>query len=131
MKWSELFSWKKKSGRLKPELEYILSFNSQEIRLREPNGIEHELKTSDLRGVAVETNDSGPWGMDFWWLLFGADDRIAIAYPQGATGEQSMLKWLVALQGFNHEQLSQAMRSTGNAIFPIWHIADNSKTETS
>ena len=37
----------------------------------------------------IETNDSGPFGADVWWLLFGADDRIAVAFPQGATGEQA------------------------------------------
>ena len=60
---------------------------------------------------------------DVWWLLFGADDRIAVAFPQGASGEQEAIDWLIALPGFDHEAMIMAMGSTGNAVFPVWRRA--------
>jgi hypothetical protein len=75
---------------------------------------------SDLSGVMIETNDSGPFGPDVWWLLFGADDRLACAFPQGAVGEQVVVNSLLGLPGFDHEAMIMAMGSTSNAVFPVW-----------
>jgi hypothetical protein len=68
----------------------------------------------------IETNDSGPFGADIWWLLFGADDRLACAFPQGAAGEKAAVDRLLGLPGFDHEAMIMAMGSTGNAVFPVW-----------
>jgi hypothetical protein len=46
-----------------------------------------------MAGVAFETNDTGPWGADVWWLLFGSDEQLAGVFPQGATGESSALDY--------------------------------------
>jgi hypothetical protein len=73
-----------------------------------------------MAGVAFETNDTGPWGADVWWLLFGSDEQLAGVFPQGATGESSALDYLMILPGFDHEQLTKAMCSTANAVFPVW-----------
>ncbi len=75
---------------------------------------------SELRGVIIETDDSGPWGADLWWLLFGADDRVAVAFPGGATGEQVVIDRLMALPGFDFETMTRAMGSTEVAVFPVW-----------
>lgn len=75
---------------------------------------------ADLSGVAIETNDSGPWGADVWWLLFGAGDGLACASPMGATGEDSAVNHLAALPGFDHGEMVKAMTSTDNALFPVW-----------
>ena len=53
-----------------------------------PDGLE-KIAWNDVDVVAIETNDSGPWGADVWWLLEGADKRCA--YPQCATGDDAAL----------------------------------------
>jgi hypothetical protein len=75
---------------------------------------------ADLMGVAIETNDSGPWGADVWWLLFGADGKLACAFPQGASGDEAVIDRLTRLPGFDHEKMMDAMCSTGNALFSVW-----------
>ena len=90
------------------------------ISLMDDAGVRHSLAKRDMIGVMVETNDSGPWGADVWWLLFGADDRIALSFPQGAEGEQRLLDYLVALENFDHAAMAKAMRSVENAVFPLW-----------
>ncbi|GAA0653339.1 hypothetical protein [Brevundimonas lenta] len=91
------------------------------IRVRDEQGRLQFVGTRDLSAVVVETNDSGPWGLDVWWLLFGAGDQLVCTFPQGAAGEPALLEYLMALPGFDYDQLSRAMRSTANDRFPVWH----------
>ena len=105
------------------EAAYIVSVEGDGISVTDPNGEEKTLALEDLSGVMIETSDSGPSGADVWWLLFGDDDRIAIAFPQGATGERDAIDWLIALPGFDHEAMTMAMGSTANAVFPVWRRA--------
>lgn len=56
-----------------------------------------QLAKADLIGVAIETNNLGPFAPDLWWLLFGIDDRLACRFPHGASGEEQALDYLTAL----------------------------------
>ena len=105
------------------EADYIVSVDGDGISVTDPKGEQKTLALAELNGVMIETNDSGPFGADVWWLLFGADDRIAVAFPQGAAGEQAAIDWLVGLPGFDHEAMIMAMGSTANAVFPVWRRA--------
>ena len=78
---------------------------------------------ADLSGVIIETNDSGPWGADVWWLIFGGDDQLACAFPQGAAGEKAVIDFLMLLPSFDHSEMIKAMTSTGKAVFPVWRRA--------
>ena len=105
---------------LQPECEWEISCTASSIELRDRDGSKKHMQKDALRGIAIETNDSGPWGSDVWWLLFGEDDRLEIAWPQGASGEQAVIDWIMALPGFDKDHFTDAMRSTGNAVFPVW-----------
>jgi hypothetical protein len=105
------------------EAAYIVGVEGEGISVADPNGEEKALPLAELSGVMIETNDSGPSGADVWWLLFGADDRIAVTFPQGATGEKAVIDWLIALPGFDHEAMIMAMGSTADAVFPVWRRA--------
>ena len=102
------------------EAGYIVSLDGERIGVTDPKGEATTLALADLNGVMIETNDSGPFGADVWWLLFGADDRMAVAFPQGADGEEEAINWLTGLPGFDHEAMIMAMGSTTNAVFPVW-----------
>jgi predicted tellurium resistance membrane protein TerC len=108
------------SGRLDPEARWTVALDEAAIHVTDPAGETAVLARADLSGVALETNDSGPWGADVWWLLFGADETVACAFPQGAGGEDALVAMLVALPGFDHDALIDAMASTGNALFALW-----------
>lgn len=120
-----MFGWfGKRTARLQPEARWIVEAASDQLRVTDPAGTVQTLAKAELRGVAIETNDTGPWGADVWWLLFGADDHVACAYPQGATGENVMLDYLSALPGFDFAAMSAAMGSADNALFPVWRKND-------
>ena len=116
-----VFGWRRKrSARLQPEAQWIVAVDDLSIRVTDHAGATVELGKGDLVGVVIETNDSGPWGADLWWLLFGADDRLACAFPQGATGETALIDYLAGFPGFDHGEMIRAMGSTGNAVVPVW-----------
>ncbi len=74
----------------------------------------------DVTGIAVETNDSEPWGSDVWWMFFGPDGRLNLTFPQGATGEDAVLDRIMKLPGFDHTEMIAAMASTDNSTFIVW-----------
>lgn len=71
---------------------------------------------ADLGAVHMETNDSGPWGADVWWLLEDKSGVVKVAFPQLATGENTVLERLQMLSGFQ----VNGMNSMENARFPCW-----------
>lgn len=116
-----MFGWfRKRSARLEPEARWQVTTDSTAIQICDDKGETKALAWDDLSAILIETNDSGPWGADVWWLLLGADDHVACAYPQGATGEAAALDIFMALEGFDHAQMTAAMGSAENAIFPVW-----------
>lgn len=120
-----MFGWlRTRAFRAQPEARWTVTLGNGHVQVTDDRGEVKRLAMADLRCVAIETNDSGPWGADVWWLLFGADDRVACLYPQGATGDSAMLDYLCALPGFDFAEMARAMGSTDNALFPIWRRED-------
>lgn len=117
-----MFGWLRKLRYDPPprEARWVVAVDGEAIRVTDEEGEVRAVAKSELAGVAIETNDTGPWGADVWWLLFGGDDRLACAFPMGATGEREAMDYLAALPEFDHGEMIEAMRSTGNALFPVW-----------
>ena len=105
---------------MEPESQWIVTIAGERVQVADPKGDVRGVARADLHSIVIETNDSGPWGADFWWLLIGPDGQVACTYPQGATGEQDAMDWLFTLPGFDHEAMIQASASTGNAFFELW-----------
>ena len=117
-----MFGWLKKATpvRLEPEASWTVIVQDGAFKVTDHKGTMSVLPTDDLSGVAIETNDTGPWGTDVWWLLFGDRDQLACGFPQGATGEQEVIDYLMKLTGFDHSEMISAMTSTNNAVFRVW-----------
>jgi hypothetical protein len=116
-----IFGWfKKKPPALQPESKWVVAIEGDRIKICDGAEQVKSIAKSDLSGVAVETNDSGPWGADLWWLLFDGAGALACAVPQGATGEQTVIDYFSALPSFDHGEMGKAMASTGNAVFAVW-----------
>jgi hypothetical protein len=100
-----------------PEAEFIVEVTADdEIVCRAPQQADQIIKVADVGAVYVETNDTGPWGADVWWLLNDKCGQTKVAFPQGATGEETALGRLRLLPGFE----VRGMNSTGNARFMCW-----------
>lgn len=100
-----------------PEAQFVVEVTADdEIVCRAPKQAEQRIKMADLAAVYVETNDSGPWGADVWWLLNDDTGKTKVAFPQLATGETEALARLQQLPGFT----IRGMNSTALARFECW-----------
>ena len=101
------------------ERAILVKFDQDNISATYPDGAVQAIAWKDVHRVTIETNDSGPWGADVWWLLEGLRDRCV--YPQGATGEAEVLPELQnRFPGFSDQAVITAMGSTSNARFVCW-----------
>lgn len=106
------------------ERKVIVRCDEEGISAAFPSGKNEAIAWSEVQRVAIETNDSGPWGSDLWWLLEG--DAKRCAYPLGATGEREALALFPAkFPGFSHEAVIEAHGSTSNARFLCWERSNH------
>ncbi len=105
---------------LHPECLWRVFVGEAAIAVVDDRGRVVRLATDDIEQIVIETNDRGPWGADFWWMLFGGGEEFHVAFPQGATGEDAAIEVLMKLPGFDHDRYVGAMRSTRKARFVVW-----------
>lgn len=100
-----------------PEAQFFVQVTADDdITCRATNQAEQCIRMADLAAVYVETNDSGPWGADVWWLLSDDTGQKRVAFPQLATGEDAALERLRRLPGFE----TRGMNSGENGRFMCW-----------
>lgn len=104
---------------LVPESHYVVTMTDRDVSCQRPDGSVQRIPFANLESVMIETNDSGPAGMDFWWVLSGEGESGCI-FPQGATGEEALLERLTKLPHFDNEAFTAAARSTHNDTFLCW-----------
>ena len=101
------------------ERAVIVKIDDSGISASYPKGDFQSITWPEVDRVMIETNDSGPWGADVWWIVNGSGKTCS--YPGGATGEQEALaEFPKRFPGFNNEQVIRAMGSTSNAQFVCW-----------
>ena len=88
------------------------------LRVWHPVDGDHEVALDDVDRVAIETDDTGPWGSDVRWVIVAGDALVVI--PLGATGEAALLDWVQSLPGVDNEAIIEAMGSTSIGRFPVW-----------
>ncbi len=101
---------------LLPEKKFTVTVTEESILVRDPDGNVSSVDLVEITSVTVETNDSGPWGMDVWFIVKGASDNELCTYPMGATNDEKALDYFVTLPGFE----LKGMNSTENARFVCW-----------
>lgn len=101
-----------------PEAEFVVEVDDRLVRCTRPNGEVEQVDWEDLRAVILETNDTGPIGMDVLWILVGTDSGCVI--PQGARGEDALIRALQRLPGFDNEAMIRASTSVENRQFLCW-----------
>jgi hypothetical protein len=91
---------------VQPEANWVVLLVDDLIVVRTPDAKVERVRIPDLQAVYVETNDSGPWGIDVWWILEGRETQCI--YPLGATGENEVLAELKKLPGFEVKGMNSA-----------------------
>lgn len=106
-----------------PESRWQVSREGECIVVVEPDGTRVEANIDELDLIHITTNDTGPVGIDFWWVLEDAGEIILCAFPLGATGDEAVIAWMRDLPGFDMDAMGGAIRSTTNADFIVWKRA--------
>jgi len=83
-----------------------------------PNGTIQTLSWKDLIRIEIQTNDTGPWDWDVWFVLVGTKDEVS--FPLGATGQEEVLAKLETVTGAEREQLIAGMNCTTDRTFVTW-----------
>jgi len=60
-----------------PESLYQVTFDEQRVSCKQPDGEDDSLDWNELGAVVIETNDTGPWCTDFYYLLVSRDNVVA------------------------------------------------------
>lgn len=97
----------------------VVTIDDTGISATYPSGDIQRIPWDEVEQVTIETNDSGPWGADVWWILSGADRRCI--YPNGATGEQDALaEFPRRFPQFSNKAVIEALCCTSNKQFVCW-----------
>lgn len=103
------------SSRVPFERDVVVGTSDTGITSAYPNGAVQAIEWASVSRIAVETNDSGPWGADVWWCLEGPSSFCS--FPQGAAGEAAAIDGIrERFPGFR----VRGMDSTSNARFVCW-----------
>lgn len=101
------------------EAAWTLQCDDFGVSVHWPKGEQQTMAWDAVDTIAIETNDSGPWGADVWTVLEGQGERVL--WPQGSTGEEGMLAKLQRrYPGFDDDAVIAAMGCTDNARFVCW-----------
>lgn len=96
--------------------DFEVQLKGDTILVIRPDHTAYSIKFRDLTEVYVETNDSGPWGHDVWFVLIDEMNDNGVTFPLGAVGEALVMELLYTLKGFKLD----GMNSTNNAKHICW-----------
>lgn len=75
---------------------------------------------SDLSSIVVATDDSGPWGDDVVFILYGSGGQPLSIFPSDALGNEGFVAWMATTPGYRDRELARSMASTQVARFTVW-----------
>ena len=101
------------------ERRWVVRFDPSGVAVDHPGGQQQSIRFDEVQTVAIETNASGSWGPDVWWVLEGNDKMCT--FPFGATGEQAAYSELTSrFPDFDSAAAIRAAGCTDNALFVCW-----------
>lgn len=97
------------------EEDWIVGIRNGILSVISPTQKSAEIRFEEIKGIAIETNDSGPFGADVIWHV--SDGKITIHFPMGARGEKEVVEELMKIDSFNYQEMIDAMGSVDNKVF--------------
>jgi len=97
------------------EEKWVVELKDNRLSVTTPAHENAQILFDQIKGVAIETNDTGPFGSDVIWHI--SDGKVTIQFPMGATGERQAIYALQQLDGFDNQAVIDAMACTENRVF--------------
>jgi hypothetical protein len=86
------------------------------LHVTSPGRKRAKIRMTTVIGIAIESNQSGPWGSNIIWHV--SDGKFSLHFPVGATGEPEILEAFQQLPGFDNQAVANARAcTTSNEIF--------------
>ncbi len=99
-----------------PEERFEVCTTDRTIIVRHDSGRMTAACLDDVSAIYAETNDSGPWGIDLWFVMLDANGRQVCYFPLGATNQQAAFDKFEQLPGF----VMNGMNCTTDGWHPCW-----------
>lgn len=100
------------------ERSFVVTADDARLVCQFAEGPESTIRWAELEEVLIVTTDEGPYWADVFWVFRGVNGFVE--FPLGASGEAAAADRATKLPGFDHVQMTKAMRSTDNARFVVW-----------
>ncbi|MEO6254913.1 MAG: hypothetical protein ABIO79_16500 [Ferruginibacter sp.] len=101
-----------------PEEDYVVTITGTNIRVEHPERETEQVMWDNIQEIKLINTDEGPWLPDVWLALIGKEDGCII--PLGTKGYNEVYDIVSKYEGFNFENVTNSMRCTDNAEFPLW-----------
>ena len=98
-----------------------VKISNNKLVITDPQQNIQTIQLSDIQGIVIRTDDSGPAGSDVLWFI--SDGSSLISFPMGARGEAKVLDTLQKIEGFDNVEFIKAMGSVDNKLFYILNRA--------
>ena len=118
-----MLNWLREKLRYNPPVkQWAVAISDGCIVTKDGTGAERSLPVAELKTIVVATDDSGPWGDDVVFLIYGDRPEPMTIFPLEADGCQEFVAWLSARPGFRDREMARAMASTSVARFVVWSV---------
>lgn len=113
---SKLF--KPKQPKKTPEQEYLITLTEEYVKVEHPSRETEQINLADINEIGIVTTDEGPYLPDVWMVLMG--EKSGCSLPQGAPKFDDVYDIVSKFEGFDYDEVINAMGSADNASFTIW-----------
>jgi len=97
------------------EEQWHVKISNHGLEVINPSHDVQRIRLEAIQRIAVQTNDSGPFGSDVIWLVSDGDSTIS--FPMGAKGESDVLGAFQKIDGFDNLEFINSMSSVENNVF--------------
>ncbi|WP_200865120.1 MULTISPECIES: hypothetical protein [Brevundimonas] len=99
---------------------WSVTVSGPDIITTDGTGERRVIAISNLSSIVVATDDSGPWGDDVVFILYGSDGQPLSIFPSDARGNEEFVDWMATTPGYRDRELARSMASTEVARFTVW-----------
>ena len=96
-----MLGWLRRTiGRRVPACPWSVRVADGVISTSDGRGTSRDLRLAKLKSVVVATDDSGPWGDDFVFLLYSDGPDPFSVFPLEANGRSDFVDWMSRQPGY-------------------------------
>ena len=105
------------------EDDFLITITDDLVRVEHPTRKTEEIFWKDIKEISYLNTDAGPFAPDLWLILTGDNNGCLI--PHGTEGCEKVYDIVSKYNGFDFENVIEAMSSSENKQFLLWRKEEN------